>query len=236
MSLEYRADPGGIIVDPALWYCSAGYEFWLVPGHVDIVVVQAATNRGLSGAGWTGAIAANASVTEGSAGDFLSSADIDPTRIVVGSTNTQLASPRIFGSYDHGLVAARFLGAMPTKLCTEFFARFSVASANEATSFIGFHTPAGTDITAAGGAAGIMSDGTNFRLKSDAGDDAGAAIDTAWHKWRIEVGASTTEWFIDDATQGTITTEADIWPTSWRIASGTTNRPQVAWARVYYAL
>lgn len=232
--LAFQPDPGGIITDPALWYCSPGYEFWIVPGHLDIVTVQAATNRGLSGAGWSGAVAANASITEGSAGDFLSAADIDPTRIVRGSTNLLLRSPRIFGSYAHALAAKRFLGYLPTKLCAEFYARFSVASANENTSFIGFHTPAGTDITAAGGGAGIMSDGTNFRLKSDNGNDAGAAIDTSWHLWRIEVGGSTTEWFIDDVSQGTITTEADIWPLSFVVVDGTTNRPQFSWARVYY--
>lgn len=238
MTQDFRPDPGGIVNDPRYWQSNSGYEFWINFGHLDLMTVMSATNDGLSGYGWTGAIAANAAITEGSTGDFLSSADIDPTRLVVGSTNTQLASPRIFGSYDHGQQAARWLGGTPTKLCTEFYARMSVASANETTSFIGFHTPAGTDVAAAGGGGGVRSGGTasTFFLTSDLGSDVGAAIDTNWHLWRIEVGLTNTEWFQDDVSQGTITTETDIWPQSWRVASGTTNRPQVAWARVYYAL
>lgn len=235
MTLQYNADRGGIINDPRWWATSAGYEFWINFGHLDMVIVMAATNDGLSGYGWTGAVAANAAITEGSAGDFLSSADVDPTRLVIGSTNTALQSPRIFGSYDHALIASRFLGYMPTKLSMECYARFSVASANETTSFIGLHTPAGSDIAAAGGGGGIVSNGTNFLLVSDAGSDAGAAIDTAWHLWRIEWKAATVEWFIDGVSQGTITTEADIWPLSWAVRSGTTNRPQVSWARLFYS-
>lgn len=225
---------GGIVNDPRWWGAAAGYEFWAVFGHVDLVTVMAATNDGLSGYGWSGAIAANASVTEGSTGDFLSSADVDPTRLVVGSTNTNIWSPRIFGSYDHGLVASRFLNYMPTKLGMECYARFSVASANENTSFIGFHAVSATDITAAGGLAGIMSDGANFRLKSDTGDDAGAAVDTAWHLFKFIIDGTNVEWFIDGTSQGTITMLNDIFPTSWGVASGTTNRPQVAWVRIWY--
>ena len=234
MTLTYPSNVGGIVNDPAQWASSAGYEFWIVFGHLDLMTVMGATNVGLSGAGWTGAIAANASITEGSTGDFLSSADIDPTRIVIGSTNMLLSSPRIFGSYDHGLMARRFLGYLPTKLCCEFYARFSVASANEATSYIGFGSPSLANVSSAGGAGGVTSNGTNFLLISDLGSDPGAAIDTAWHLWRIEVGPTNTEWFIDDVSQGTITTETDIWPTCFNIVSGVTNRPQLAWARVYY--
>jgi len=234
-ALEYPPDRGGIIADPALWYSSPGFEFWIVFGHVDLMTVQAATNRGLSGAGWTGAIAATASITEGAGADFLSSADLDPTRLVRGSTNLAMRSPRVFGSYDHGQAAARFLGHTPTRLTLEFYGRMSVASANENTSGWGFHTPAGTDFTAAGSAGGIVSDGTNFRLRSVTGNDAGAAIDTAWHLWRIEWIGTTVEWFIDNTSQGTVTLDNDIWPTSLAFLDGTTNRPQTAWARVFYS-
>lgn len=236
MSLTYAPDRGGIITDPRFWESGSGYEFWIVFGNVDAVTVMGSANDGLSGYGWTNAIAANASVTEGSTGDFLSSSDVDPTRLVIGSTNTSIRSPRVFGSYDHGLQASKFLGGMPTKLFMECYGRMSVASANETTSFIGLHTPAGTDVAAAGGGGGIVSDGANFRLVSDNGSDAGAAVDTNWHVFRIEWGASTTEWFIDGTSQGTITTEADIWPLSWAVLSGTTNRPQVAWCRMGYSL
>ena len=237
MSLDFRADPGGIVTDPRFWASSQGYEFWAVFGHLDAWgTVMAATNDGLSGYGWNAAIAATASITEGSAGDFLSSADIDPTRLVRGSTNTALKSPRVFGSYDHGLQAARFLGGMPTKLTMECYARMSVASANETTAFIGLLS--GTDAAAAGGGGAITSDSANFLYVSDTATDAGAAIDTNWHVFKITWSA-TVEWWIDGVSQGSgITLMTDIWPLAFSIgdAAAGTNRPQVSWVRMYYEL
>lgn len=221
----------GIVADPKDWQYAWGHDFRFNAGNADIITTAAAANpSGLSGWGWT---TTALGVTEGSAGDFLSSSDLDPTRIVWNAAADALVSPRIFGSYDHMLIAAETLGSTPTKLCCEVFARWTTNSTNETTSFFGFAAPGTTDAAAAGGAAGVTSNGTNFLLTSDNGSDSGAAVDTSWHRWRIEVGASTTEWFIDSTSQGTITTETDIWPTAFKAITNT-NRFDVAWFRVYY--
>lgn len=233
MSVNFAEDLGGVITDPRFWASRLGYEFWINVGHQDPFSTMSASNDGLSGYGWT---CTSLAVTEGVAGDFGSAADIDPTRIILDATGDTLTSPSIFGNDAHGKQAARFLGYIPTKLCCEFFAAFTVNTANELGTWIGFNTPAAvTDPTAAGGGPGaIVSDGTNFRLRSDNGNDAGAAKDNAWHIWRIEVMASTVEWFIDDVSQGTITTETDIFPCFFGMRCTTTNRIAFSWGRVWY--
>jgi len=193
---------------------------------------MSASNDGLSGYGW---VATALSVTEGSAGDFLSSADIDPTRVIFNAAADALVSPRIFGSYDHGLVAARYLGYPPTKLSCEVYAQWTTATANENGSFFGFTGPSVTDATAVNSGAAIVCDGTNWILKSDNGTDTGALDDGSWHLFKIEVGATTTEWFIDGASQGTITTETDIWPLCFKAITTTTNRFGIAWVRIWYS-
>ena len=51
-----------------------------------------------------------------------------------------------------------------------------------------------------------------------------------------ELKFSTTQWFIDNVTQGTITTEADIWPQCMSFYNATTiNNINPVWARVFYS-
>lgn len=234
MSMSFGADPGGIVVDPRYWASAWGHEYWTLFGNADWVAAMSATNDGASGYGWT---ATALSVNNGDAGDFLSPADLTPTHCAFNAAADALVSPRVFGSYDHGLMASRFLGYPVTTLTLEFFAAFNTASANETTTFIGMVDPANTDAASAGSAGAIRSGGTasTFFLTSDNGSDAGAAIDTNWHLWKIQYGQSTTEWFIDDVSQGTITTETDIWPLSFKAIAGTTNRMVLSWARIYYS-
>jgi len=233
-TVELGAGGGGvgIVTNPFEWQGAWGHDFRFNAGNADLITTAAAGNpSGLSGHGW---VATALSVTEGSSGDFLSSSDINPTRIVWNAASDSLVSPRIFGSYDHMLIAAESLGATPTKLCCEVFAAWKNYNFGENTSWFGFAAPGTADSTAAGAAACIAANTSVWYLKSDNGSDtATAAVDTAWHKWRIEVGASTTEWFIDDVSQGTITTETDIWPTSFK-AFTSNNLFDIAWFRVYY--
>ena len=126
----------------------------------------------------------------------------------------------------------------PTILVCDFFAAFSTITANETATGIGMTGANAVDAAAAGSAGCITASGaappTTFFLTSDLSSDAGSAINTSWHKFRIEYGSSTTEWFIDAVSQGTITTETDIWPVSFTMFSTTTNRIDLAWAHIWY--
>jgi hypothetical protein len=211
----------GVITNPRDWADSAGYYFWLVAGSGDFVTASAATNiSGLDSYGWS---TTALTVTSGSAGDFLSSADHLPTYIDFGASGDTLSSPTLFGSYGHMLMAAELLGATPTTLTFEAYAAFPTSSANETNTSLGFANTS------------IFSNGANFVLQAGAGSDVGAAVDAAFHRWKIVVGTSTTEWFIDGVSQGTVTTIADAWPTSVHVVASTTNRVRLAWLRVEYA-
>lgn len=213
----------GIITNPRDWATGAGYEYWLVAGADSVTAAGATNPSGLDGWGWT---VSAITQTDGSTADFNSTSDRDPTRFTLADASDLLRSPQRFGSAEDFLIAARLLGSTPTKLCWEALAQFATASNNETGSCIGFGdsgSPAGT----------IRSNGTNFVLASGT-TDTGATVDTSWHIWRVEVGSSTTEWFIDDVSQGTVTTGADRWPQFWQAAIQTSNDINVAWVRVFY--
>ena len=209
-------------------------------GNANQVAAASATNPyGLSGWGFT---TTSLVATPGTTGDFNSSSDFTPTHILTDASGDTFITPRIFGGYEQFQRAADVLGYLPTKLRLDAYAAFTVASAAETTSFFGFVAPAVTDASAAGGGAAIRSNGTasTFFLTSDNGSDAGGNIDTAWHRWRIDVGSATTEWFDDIAaagtlaSRGTISTENDIWPLSFKLIVGTTNRIGLSWVRISY--
>ena len=155
--------------------------------------------------------------TAGTAGDLNSGTDYTPSHILTNAAADVYQTARIFGGFDQFQRVSTVLGYLPTKLILEFVAAFTVASANETTSFIGLCAPAVTDAAAAGGGGAVRSGGTasTFFLTSDAGSDAGANIDTAWHRWRIEITSAACEWFIDGTSQGTIALEADEFPVSF---------------------
>lgn len=211
----------GVITNPRDWLDSAGYEFWLVAGSGDSVTASGATNlSGLDSYGWT---TTALDVAIGNSGDFLSSGDTTPVHIPFNASGDNLSSPTIFGDYSHGLVAAAFLGAMPTTLNVEIRAAWPTASANEDATYIGFPT-----------AAAIYSNGTTFALSNGTATDGGAALDAAWHTFKISINATNTEWFIDGSSQGTLTTRTDLWPRGVTCTASTTNRVNVAWIRVWY--
>lgn len=209
-------------------------------GAANQVAAASATNPGgLPGWFYT-ATSLVATIT--GTGDFNASGDHTPTHILTNADLDTFITPQIFGGYDQFQRVADVLGYLPTELVVDTYAAFTVASANEATTFFGMTAASVTDTSAAGAAGGIRSGGTGttFFLTSDNGSDAGANIDNGWHKWRIVYGTTNTEWYDDIATpgtlasRGTITTEADIWPTGYRMRSGTTNRIGVSWIHLFY--
>ena len=67
------------------WARSAGTDFWLIGGPSEETSATGAGLRTLDGGGWTAT-----SITEyvGSGGDFLSSADDDPSAFHLDAANT----------------------------------------------------------------------------------------------------------------------------------------------------
>lgn len=218
--------------------------WWNFQGTTNQTAAAGATTPyGLSGWGHTTTSLAQ---TAGTAGDLDSYADHTPSHILTDAAADAFVTPRIFGGADQFDRVAQVLGYRPTSLIVDTYAAFTVATAAETTSFFGLCAPATTDIAAAGGGGGIRSNGTasTFFLTSDNGSDAGANIDNLWRRWRIQFGTSagltTTEWFMDTTpsgtltSQGTITTETDIWPLSYKMIVATTNRIGISWIHIFY--
>lgn len=220
------APPRVHITDPYQWATNIGTDYWLHGGATNATILAAGTPyQGLPDYGWT----VTATVyTAGSAADFGSSSDVGvPPHFILADASDLLASPAIFGTYPHMQGAARILGYHPTKLNLEVWAAFLTASADEPSSAFGFVEDGGSIITAAAAdqMAAISSNGTTFEINSGAASDAGAAVDNAWHLWKITATfGSTFEWFIDGTSQGTLAIQADEWPVSFEagvVAAGT---------------
>lgn len=192
----------------------------------------------LTNSGWTNATGA---VTAGAAADFLSSSDkAAPRHILLADAGDDLFSPPIFGDYGHGEAAANVLGYSPTAMVMEVYAAFTTASNDESVTGFGLVEDGGDPETANDHLAFIRSDGTNFICRSGADADTGAAVDTAWHLWKIRITQGTTdkvEWFIDGTSQGTLDLTADEFPVYWAAhvldATGA-NDVAIAWVHIYY--
>lgn len=234
--------PKRVHVGPHDFDNGAATDYWInFNANANQVAAASATNpAGLSG--WfhtTTSLVA----TAGTAGDFNTVSDFTPSHVLTDAAADAFVTPRIFGGYDQFQRVADVLGYAPTTLVVDQYAAFTVASAAETTSFFGLCAPATTDMALAGGGGGIRSNGTasTFFLTSDNGSDAGINIDNLWRKWRIVFGSTNTEWFVDATpsgtltSQGTITTELDIWPLSYKMIVGTTNRIGLSWVHIYYA-
>lgn len=210
-----------------LWQSEAGTDYWIVAGNQDMFTASGATNiSGLDSYGWvTTSLDAHTNTTTA---DFMSSADDTPPHILANASGDALSSPFIFGNYSHALLAGQILGHLPTKLTAEFYAAFTVASADETGTYMGFHS--------SGKSMSIYSDATNFLLSSSGTEDAGIAVDNAYHQWRIVVDSSTSlcEWFVDGTSQGSIAVEADAWPMAFECVASTTNRFALSWAHIWY--
>ena len=208
------------------WQESPATDYWFYTGP-DVSVASGATNiSGLDSFGWT---TTSLAFTNLVTGDFMAAADDTPIHLLTNADLDVLQSPIMFGSYAHQQFVKSILGYEPTRLCAEFYAAFTVATADETASHIGFYNGAAVVMA-------INSDGTLFELYNGSTKDNGAAVDNAYHLWKIAVdkGAGTAEWFIDGTSQGTLAITQDVWPAAFRMAASTTNRPALSWAHVWY--
>ena len=219
------------------WDDESGSDFFFEPDAAQIVGTGLAED--LTDVGWT--ITSIAGYTEGTDADFLSSADKGvPGHYVTDAGSDLIQSPAVFGDYTHGQQAAHHLGHDPTTLTLEAWAAFSVHSANETATGLGFVINGGSIITAANAIAVIHTDGTNFTVRSGADSDLGATDDALWHLFKIVIttGSATdaVEWFIDGTSQGTMNRRTDAYPAAvgWGVVSGGTNRVLIGPARVFY--
>ena len=225
------------VLSPLDWGDMAGTDYWFVPGSS----MTGATTFLLSSRGWT---TTSMALTGGSGADFMSAADKGtPRTALTNATGDLLQSPALFGDYNHARIAQIIMGEniLPRFLICDMFAAFTVASADEDQTAMGLFEDDGTISTALDQLAAIHSDGTNFTLKGSADEDVGAAIDNAYHWWRIQIDRSISavtdgvSWYIDGVLQGTIDREADEFPAYWGLHSLTTNRISLASAHIYYA-
>ena len=225
------------VLSPLDWGEMAGTDYWFVPGSS----MTGATTFLLSSRGWT---TTSMVLTEGSAADFMSAADVGtPRTALTNATGDLLQSPAIFGDYNHARIAQIIMGEaiLPRFLICDMYAAFTVASADEEQTAMGLFDAGGTISTAADQLAAISSDSANFLIHNGADEDTGAAVDNAYHWWRIQIDRSISavtngvQWFMDGVSQGTIDREADLFPCYWGLHSLTTNRISLAVAHIYYA-
>ena len=211
------------------WGTDPGTDFWLIPSGA----IFTAAGIVLGDYGWTTTALA---LVEGTGADFIASGDYGvPNHILTDASGDLLQSPTVFGDYTHAYMASSILGYVPSALNVEVYAAFSVATANETTSGFGLVEDVGTPATAGDHMAYIFSDSANFGLRSGAAADVGAAVDNAWHLWKIAVTSANVEWFIDGTSQGTIALQADLWPVSFGAQSFTTNRLLLGQIHVWYS-
>jgi len=227
----------GVITDPREWAGAPGWSFWLVAGSTALITSPASATApsALAGHGWTATAVA---YVEDSGADLLSSGDDAGSHFRLADANDVLCSPQVFGTYSHALAAARFLGAMPTKLVLEVRGRWNGVATNQTTSFFGMTDSATTDAAAARSAGCVVTNATTFNLVSDNNSDAGVvAYDAVIHTWliRYDTVSGTTEWFMDGVSQGSFANEADIYPLAFKIMMQA-NDFYMIWANVRYEL
>lgn len=235
MPSSYPSSPTRIHVEAMEWGRKIGTDFWLIPRNEG--ELTGVTNEPLlSDREW---VTTSILWTAGTGADFLDSTDVGtPENFGTDLTGDLLQSPAIFGGYVHTVAVSRILGYTPTRLVVEIAGQFSAATANETRSGFGLTEAGGTAGTDADAMAWIFSDGTNFGLRSAADTDVGALVDNNWNVWRITISSGTVtdaiEWFINGTSQGTIDRQADLWPCSLGMFALTTNRPNIAWAHIWY--
>lgn len=224
------------VSNAVLWDDSSGSDFFFEP---DVAQISGTGNaEDLSDVGW---VTTSLAFVQGSGADFFTAdANTIPSHYLTDAAVDLLQSPAIFGDNAHALQAEHHLGKSPTTLTLEGWLAFSVNSADEAATGFGFVVNGGSPITEAGHVAFIVTDGTNFVLRSAADSDAGATDDALWHLFKIVVSTGSVtdavEWFIDGTSQGTMDRTTDVWPVSvgWSVEAAATNRILIGPARVFY--
>lgn len=220
------------VTDPRAWAFAAGTDYWFMPSPNTALITGGTAGQVLSEYGWT---TTALSFQGGDNADFLSAADYgSPNAVLLDASGDILLSPFIFGNYDHALMASQILGYMPTRLTLECRAAFTTVSANENQTAFGFLEGQGTASVQTNHLAAIYASAATFSIDSDSAVDNGAAKDQAAHLWKIVLSGSTTEWFMDGVSQGSIPLKNDEFPVAFFAHTLTTNRIELGWVHIYY--
>ncbi len=248
------------------WGQAAGTDYWLNmnSGFDQFAGASTATTDELAEAGWTATSLVN---TAGAAADFrggvftpvpagggpaagargINGTFVDmtaPNHVLTNATGDLLASPAMFGDAAHMWQAARIAGMskMPDLLIAEFPAAFTVASADETQSAIGFFEDGATVSVEADQYAVIRSNGTNFLGQGNASTMVtGPVIATTWGFWKIVLqfnGATGPNCYfyrngtIFSATAGV--GQQDEFPLKFGLHTLTTNRIGMGALHIYY--
>lgn len=221
-----------IHLGPSEWQSRPGTDFWILAGSADLITASGATNlSGLDSFGWTTtSLTYSNTVTGDFMPDVADATYVSPS-FTQDASGDLIRSPLIFGIAGHQKLVASILGYTPTKLVMECYAAFTVASADETASYIGFHN----------GSVNVMSidaDGTQFELYNGSAKLNGTVlVDNIFHKWKISIdsGTNLATWYVDDVQMGTtLAIVQDVWPTGFGFAVSTTNRISFSWGHVWY--
>lgn len=222
------------------WAHEAGTDYWIMGSGFTTEPASSLQGSLLSENGWTTTSLLN---TVGAGADAFSRTDQGtPPAFGTDAASDLLKSPAIFGDYRHARIAMDILGkgTLPRYLIADVHASFSVASANEATSGLGFFEDGGSPIVSADKAGAIESNGTYWALDVNATVQASTtAIDTSPHIFRVVIDRinSKVYGYVDGTNlySAGITITQDEYPLGFGMGAGATNRVQLHSAHIFYA-
>ncbi len=227
------------IVDPAMWGVQAGTDFWVNSSGL----IYTAGRTLITDGGWT---ATSVSLVAGAGADLLSKDDPGvPGHTLTNANSDLLQSPSIFGDYAHAHMAAIIYGAktLPRYLVCDAYATWSVVSADDDTTAIGFCEDGGSIIVAADHIAAATSNGTGgvWNLSANGSVTAGVTVVSATLPimFRIIIDKVTqlSTLYIDGVFQGTIAVTADEFPCAFGMGVGAASANRILFhnAHVWYA-
>lgn len=223
--------------DPLKWASNIGTDYWYIAGVNG--GLTASGNNLITDGGWTATALALAA---GSAANFGSkAAPGTPAQVTTDAGADLLQSPSIFGDYAHMHAAAVIAGmqSLPRFLCMDAFARWSVLSADEVTTNLGFVEDAGSIVVAADAAATFYSKGTDttWNMQANAAVVTGVVANTTSPTWfRILMDRATgyALYYVDGVYNGTTVITTDEFPVAFGAGIGTTNRVQLNQVHIFY--
>ena len=226
------------VTDPVKWATQVGTDFWII--NAANGALTASGQNLITDGGWT---ATSLAAAAGSGADFMSKADPGtPGQLTTDAGADLIQSPAIFGDYAHAHAAATIMGqkSLPRFLVADIYARWSVLSADEVTTNLGFVEDGGSIVVAADAMATIYSKGTGltWNMQANATVVTGVVDNSTsptWFRIALDKNSNQAFYYVDGVYNGVTTITADEFPASFGAGIGTTNRVQLNQAHIFYA-